>query len=185
MMNQPSGGSFFGGQQVFLPIWSNVMKKENQLEIYKLLVGQLHYEGTLLWTRNQIFLVLNTAIIAIMNLDVFTKLGQTNNDATTRLAAALIGIVLCLLWLLSVTRSQAYYRYWITRIRSIEKQMQSGVQLFNDLHDVYFGATIVIDEEEFRFDWITRFASIGRIVRLVAWAFIIVWIGLVIVTLAG
>jgi hypothetical protein len=155
------------------------MGDENLSEIYHMLIGQLQFEGKLIWTRHQVFFVLNSAIFAGLSLS--NRPGVTGIDVRIVYAASVFGVVLCVLWFLTAIRSQVYYRYWITQTRAIENRMNSSSTVFRDLYRAHLGEVVKIGDEEFSFKPIERFASISRISRFVAVAFTVIWIGLAIV----
>ena len=151
---------------------------ESLSETYHMLIGQLQFEGKLIWTRHQVFIVLNSAILAGISLG--NRPGASNVDIRIVYAASAFGVILCILWFLTAMRSEVYYRYWISQARAVERQMPSSVPVFRDLHRAHRGETVKIGDEVFRFKPIEQFASIGRISRLVAVAFFVIWIGLAI-----
>jgi hypothetical protein len=145
-------------------------------ETYHMLIGQLQFEGKLIWTRHQVFIVLNSAILAGISLS--NPPAASSPDIRIIYAASTFGIILCILWFLTAMRSEVYYRYWISQARVVEGQMTSSVPVLRDLHRAHCGEPVKIGDEVFRFKPVERFASIGRISRLVAIAFFIIWIGL-------
>jgi hypothetical protein len=151
---------------------------ENLSETYKILIGQLQFEGNLIWTRNQVFLILNSVIIAILSVS-----DEVKTNTPIILATSFVGVVLCLLWLFTVERSRVYYQYWVTQARALEDRLQSSTMIFETLHQANAGQAVQIGRQIFRMSAIARFASISRITRLVALAFIVVWIGLAVAML--
>jgi hypothetical protein len=150
-------------------------------DAYHMLIGQLQFEGNLIWTRHQVFIVLNSVIFAGLSLS--NRPGVTGIDIRIVYAASLFGTILCILWFLTAIRSQVFYRYWITQTRAVEKRLNTNTNIFRDLHLAHLGQVVEIgeDKEKFSFKPIERFASISRISRFVALAFMIIWIGLAIV----
>jgi hypothetical protein len=157
----------------------NKVSDEDLSETYKILIGQLQFEGNLIWTRNQVFLILNSAIIAILSVS-----DQVKSNVPVIFAASFVGVVLCLLWLFTVERSRVYYQYWVTQTRALEDHLQSSTMIFETLHQANAGQVVKIGKHIFRMSALARFASISRITRLVAFAFIVVWIGLAVAMLA-
>lgn len=144
------------------------------IDIYKILIGQIQFEGKLIWTRNQVFLVLNSAIIAVLSVS-----GQGQSGSLATIAASVIGVVLCILWIFTVARSRAYYRYWVTQARAVERLLKLDVKIFDTLSLATQAKTrgvIKIGDFEFSLGRDEKFASISRITLLVAYVFIVVWI---------
>jgi hypothetical protein len=157
---------------------SRKTESDNLHEIYKMLIGQLQYEGNLIWTRHQVFIVLNSIIFTAVSLSGRSETFGT--DILIVYAASAFGMSLCVLWFLTAKRSEAYYRYWISQTREVEAKIKSSIPVFVDLHRAHKGESVNIGNETFRFTRIERFASIGKISRWVAIAFFIIWIGLAI-----
>ena len=155
---------------------SENLSQEDLSETYHMLIGQLQFEGKLIWTRHQVFIVLNSAIFAGISLS--NRPGVSDTDIRIVYAASAFGIILCILWFLTALRSQVYYRYWISQARAVESQMTSRVPVFQDLHRAHHGEPVRIGNEVFRFRLMEQFASISRISRFVAIAFFIIWVGL-------
>lgn len=154
---------------------------ENLFDAYHILIQQLQFEGNLIWTRHQVFIVLNSVIFAGLSLS--NRPGVPGIDIRIIYAVSLFGTILCVLWFLTALRSQVIYRYWITQTRAIERRLDTDTNIFRDLHLAHLGQVVEIgiDKEKFSFKPIERFASISRISRFVALAFMVIWIGLAIV----
>jgi hypothetical protein len=152
------------------------LDQEHLLETYHMLIGQLQFEGNLIWTRHQVFIILNSAIFAGLSLS--NRPGTSDVDIRIVYAASLFGIVLCILWFLTAIRSEVYYRYWITQARDVEGQMNASIPILHNLHLAHRGEAVEIGNDVFVFRRIERFASISRISRLVAIAFFVIWVGL-------
>jgi len=152
------------------------LNQKDLLETYHMLIEQLRFEGELIWTRHQVFIVLNSVIFAGISLS--NRPNISSIDIRIVYAAATFGVILCVLWFLTTLRSQVYYRYWISQARAVESQMTTSLPVLRDLHLAHQGKEVDIGGEKFRFNPIERFASISRISRLVAIAFFAIWVGL-------
>lgn len=77
------------------------------------------YEGSTIWAKFNAFLVANTLTLAASG---FSEYGLP------RWALGILGLVLCGVWYLIITRSFQNYTYWIMCMREFEGRMGDAVK---------------------------------------------------------
>jgi hypothetical protein len=139
------------------------LDKDNEIEIYKTLVQQRNYEGVLLWTRNQAFLIVNSLSIGI--LGAFEKTSQTSDEGTIIIESliSLIGMIISITWIVAIGRSQVYDNYWGIVLRDLE-QKYNYPPIFGDIPN-YLA----------REGWLARTFKISYLAKFIAVSFFITW----------
>lgn len=103
-------------------------KEEISLEEYKLIVKMNIYEGEVYWSRFNVFLAVNSALLAVIvlvlrgNSDI--NAGITSSLRTFISMVSVGGSVVSLVWLFSSLRAHEFYRYWIDRGKEIENTLK-------------------------------------------------------------
>jgi hypothetical protein len=154
------------------------------LEGYRALVGLIQHEEGLFWRRVEVLFVFNAALVAIIGLIRPEDASQaTETQKVLSLMISILGILIAILWLIIVRRSEAFYNYWYEQLEYIEKQYLAPLEIFQ-VADDYFRtgkATIgrsTANQKEIRLDFISRQLKIYHAVIAVPLVFLAGWIGL-------
>jgi len=134
--------------------------KELALEAYKLLVGLLQTEEQILWTRNQAFLAINGAMLAVLG---FLQPGANSptkalniSPGAILLAICFTGLILSLLWFFTILRSKAFYDHWFEHLRSLEAQHLAPIAIFERAETYFTTHRITFAKGTFRLPWLAR-----------------------------
>ena len=143
------------------------MNLDKEIEIYKVLVQQRNYEGILLWTRNQAFLIVNSLSIGI--LGAFEKNNQSYDEGTLIIETLIsfIGVIVSITWIVAIRRSQIYDNYWGKHLRKYEVD--------NDFPLVFSGIPNYLSNEGV----LARVFKISYLAKSIAISFLITWAVLV------
>lgn len=92
---------------------------------YQVAVNMWNYEGQILWSKFNAFLIANSILLGGTGLALSegTTLGACGSFVKVMCIA---GILLCVIWFLLMERSWGCYRYWIFSAREIEEKFMSG-----------------------------------------------------------
>jgi hypothetical protein len=82
-------------------------------EFYKVLLEERENDAKRLWTIFSVMNVINAGLFAVVSVKETSRLFQ--------IIAAILGICLCFLWLLSVRRMQGWVILWEEKIKSVEE----------------------------------------------------------------
>ena len=99
---------------------------------YTLLTGMIQYEGTVMWTRSQLYLVAHAALLGFVS----TKLpyGDLGSILWTQFVTVFIfavsGLCLAHFWRLSLAASEHYLEHWLDDARAIEPESFDDIQIF-------------------------------------------------------
>jgi uncharacterized RDD family membrane protein YckC len=90
----------------------------NVIEGYKQLGDMLRHEEALFWKRMETFLIVNAGLLGILGLfwpETPSVLGQPQTAQQTYpsellgITISIVGLIMCLIWLIVVRRSEAFY----------------------------------------------------------------------------
>lgn len=139
------------------------LDKNDAIELYKMVVSLRNYEGTLLWTRNQIFLIVNS--ISMLFQAFVLKSDMRNDVESMAMGAAItiVGIIVSLTWIFSIQRSEVYDSYWSATLKKLENEHRlyplfSGIQSFMNTQPS-----------------LRRSLKIGTIAKIIAGCFLVIW----------
>lgn len=112
----------------------NEASSQRSIEVgYQKAIDLWMQEGRLFWTQFNIMLAINALIITI---------GYNN----AQFSSPAIGIVLCIAWIMMISRTSSYFKYWARAARELESKLAGlDVQtvrrgaLFGDGNLVEFG----------------------------------------------
>ncbi|OHA26180.1 MAG: hypothetical protein A3C06_03590 [Candidatus Taylorbacteria bacterium RIFCSPHIGHO2_02_FULL_46_13] len=124
---------------------------ETQRLLYSSLISIRNNEANLLWTRNQLFFLINSAAFSL----VITRIGTVN---WTYGLACFAGIILSILWFCVVIMAHRWIDYWDSVLASLETRESQ--------------ARLVFRGEEWEN---TRFASprSDEVLSVLVWVFIL------------
>ena len=95
----------------------NDAEREDARIGYQVATNLWSYEGTIHWNKFHTFLVANS--IVFTGLILILTNGTSNG--LLPLALPVVGLILCLIWLLVIRRGLDYYKYWIFSARELEE----------------------------------------------------------------
>ncbi len=154
-----------------------------RLEGYKTLVELLKYEGEMLWTRTQVFLTINGAVLALLSW-IWTFNVWASKLIT--LGLSIISVLLNWIWILTLRRAAIYSNYWNLQVRSLEGQLPP-LSIYRTLDKLRQGEEISLEIRKIgntketdivSVRWSKR-ARVHKLLEIVAWLFVVGW------TLAG
>lgn len=154
-------------------------KKQNEyeahLEAYKLLVSMLQHEEVLFWRRNEIFLLINGGLLTILGLHDPL---QTGVLSAFRFAVpvCITGFIMCILWFIIVSRSEAFYNLWHEQLEYLERAHLAPIKIFTIANEYFVDHQTVLGDKVLKFTFPARTMRIFRALSLVMVLFMIVWL---------
>ncbi|MBM4035219.1 MAG: hypothetical protein FJ291_26040 [Planctomycetes bacterium] len=147
------------------------------LEAYKLLTGLLQHEEALFWKRNEIMLLINTGLLAIVGLGKAAPgSGAPGLPSSFALLVCLIGLLMCALWLIIVRRSQAFYNHWYEQLKFLERTKLDPVKTFQLADDYFEKGHVMLGDRPFDLGPIARRMRIYDAMTAAPVIFGVVWI---------
>ena len=145
------------------------------LEAYKLLVSQLQQEESLSWRRIEVFLVINGGMIGILGLLRSAEI-KTPTLKPISLGICVFGFVMCILWLLIVRRSEAFYNHWYEQLKFLEKEYLSPINIFQVADEYFTTGHIQLGQDKFKLAFLPRLIRIYHALIVVLLIFMGVWL---------
>jgi len=102
--------------------------KKIWLEEWKTLVELLIYEADRFWSRFNILLGLNSALIVAINYLI--SQGFTLPLYYTLLMICALGIISSIIWAFHTATGGMWQRYWLSRLRELEKEKLNQLSTF-------------------------------------------------------
>jgi len=139
---------------------------------YDAAVQMITYEGRVIWTSFRALLETHMFIIAISGV-VYNYFPDFNQ---LRWILPVLGIILCIMWLLITLRQFDYYKYWHAWAREIETttgglpRMISTGRSFSDGNDVTIGG------DSMRLGWWSRLFRVRFLIYAIIMGFIVIYI---------
>lgn len=164
---------------------SNNTAPESIIEGYKQLCDFLRHEESIFWKRIETFLLISTGLIGILGF--FGKTSQTILTPVKNMQpgysgcvfgaiVCIIGIMLCLFWLIVVRRSEAFYNCWYEQLIFIENQYLSPLRVFRTADEYFEKGMIKLGNKELKLDLLSRVARIYHVMVGIPLMFLVVWI---------
>lgn len=112
---------------------------DDQRAIYTALVSTRNNEVTLRWTRTQLFFLIHSAALSLVNTSAQFKIGTP-----LHIFACAVGITLGLVWYFTTIRAREWLDYWDTRLAALERAQPQSVMVFGgpEYAEVYSGFRI-------------------------------------------
>jgi hypothetical protein len=170
-----------------------------RLEAYKILIDLLKYEGELIWSRTQVFLTINGAVIALLSW-VWTLNGW--GPIVITIGVCSISAFLNVIWVAVLRRGQVHSDYWNLQLKSLEGDL-SPLTIYRELQRLREGDTVSLtikklgggrnqagqkeQKEQFEVATISiprppripvvRFVNtrVAKLLEIVAWVFVVGW----------
>lgn len=159
------------------------------LEAYKMLAEIMQSEEKLLWDRNQVFLIINGAMITALGLirpaQAAPAVGQTLNVGAPKeffLAICVIGALVSFLWLTTILRSEAFYNHWFEQLKYLERQYLAPIQTFQLADDYFAKGEITLGTEKFKLPREAKIIRIYQALVITAAGFLVTWVILALYT---
>lgn len=149
------------------------------LEAYKLLVGMLQQEEMFLWRRSEFFIVINGALYSALGL-ILPK-GDMSGPFSLQLIPIIIcavGVVLCLLWLFTTARGEAFFNYWQEHLKYLEHDFLSPIRIFQGADEYFLNRSITLGKEgnELKLPFLARLLKITCALEISSSIFGVVWL---------
>lgn len=98
---------------------------------YAPISAYLGNECSMFWSRSQLFLVANSALIGFAAKDITTL---TSKDALAKLwlylALSVVGVLLCGLWLVTINLGSKWMNWWIGKLTELESKAYGSLTLW-------------------------------------------------------
>lgn len=163
------------------------IERQVRLEVYKILIELLKYEGGLIWSRTQIFLSINAVAIALSQWVGNLEGGVSK---AVMIGLCIVSALLNLIWVLVIRHSRYYSAYWNLQLRAIESEL-SPFTIYRDLARLRRGEEVALQvaklvaegqrspkEVETEKLFMPRFSRIrvANLLEVVAWLFAVSWL---------
>jgi hypothetical protein len=102
---------------------TTVAEVENARVGYQAAVNLWIYEGSQIWSKFTAMIYANTIVLATIGIVITSS--RAGDLGLLRIALGILGLVLCLSWILLTKRSFEYYNYWIFSSRELEENYLS------------------------------------------------------------
>jgi len=102
------------------PVLSKDQQLDNAREAYRAALSLWAYEGNTIWAKLAAMVYANTILLATLGLIITSS--RSRELFVLRVAIAVLGLGLCIAWLLLTVRSFDYHSYWILSAREIEER---------------------------------------------------------------
>ncbi len=147
------------------------------LQGYRQLADQLRHEETLSWKRLETFLVVSSALVAIIGLFWANATPGPGLLGLSLIGAAIafVGLLLSCCWIVVVRRSEAFHDFRYVQLIEMEESCLAPLGIFS-LADAFFsGEEVSILGETRRIKGIAKIARIYSIMTAVPVIFAAMW----------
>lgn len=154
-------------------------KKIHSFEFYKELIGYIKHEETQFWSRNQVFLAINAAMLTLLGLTQRQQ-GCLDNISGYIINGALcfFGFIISILWFVIIHRSESFYNHWYEQLKYIENRDHYHLKIFNMADSYFDSGRVLIGKNEFRLSPIAKCLRIFLVVRIISIMVAVIWIAL-------
>ena len=151
--------------------------KKLQLEAYKLLVGMAQQEETFFWRRSEFFIVINGGLFSALGL-ILPKDGTSGNHPLNFVPVTIcvVGVVLCLLWLFTAARGEAFFNLWNEQLKYLEQTYLSPIKIYRNADKYFIKGRIKLGKEEFKLNFLARWIKITHALEISSVIFSLVWV---------
>jgi len=153
----------------------------NALEGYRQLADQLRHEEALSWKRLETFLVISSALVALIGL-FWPKPDAAISPAVVEASRILlvilisaVGLLLSLGWIVVVRRSEAFHDFRYLQLIEAEATHLRPITTFSKADDYFSGETVSIHGEPRRLTGLARWARIYQLMSGVPIVFSLLW----------
>ena len=143
---------------------SETLKPDDYKIGYSSAIAFANYEGQLIWRVFSNMLAVNTFLtgfnIAIIN--------QYHELKWFIVVTSLLGLVLCLIWYILMSRMFSYYAYWFAWAREYEKKLYPpDFQFINNGRDFGDGNSVKVGNKEMRMPGICRIVKNKKLIHFI------------------
>lgn len=154
---------------------SETKSQDLPIEAYKILVSMLQHDDNLFWRRNDVLIAINGGMLTIIGLMWSTQIVLQSLKAIS-IAICVIGIVVCILWLLIAKRSEDFYNHWYEHLKFLEKQYLTPIRIFQIADEFFSNGHIILGEDHFKLDFWSRSLRMFQAMQILAFIFSLVWL---------
>jgi len=148
---------------------------------YRQLADQLRHEEVLSWKRLETYLVISSALVALIGL--FWPKPDTTTSAMplegSRILLVLlisaVGLLLSLGWIVVVRRSEAFHDFRYLQLIDAEATSLKPITTFSKADEYFSGHTVSIQGEPRRLSGLARWARIYQLMSAVPFVFSLLW----------
>jgi hypothetical protein len=160
---------------------------EIALEGYRELAAQLRHEESISWKRLETFLVISSALVALIGLfwpgespvpvilGAVPAGGAGGGRGLLTVLISLIGFLLSLGWIVVVRRSEAFHDFRYLQLVDLEKSTLEALTVFTTADEYFDKGTATIGGKPHHLDWISRRARIYQVMTAVPIVFAAMW----------
>jgi hypothetical protein len=150
-------------------------------EGYRQLAEQLRHEEALSWKRLETFLVISSALVALIGL--FWPSAQQSPLQSQVLGSrivltvliAVVGLSLSIGWIIVVRRSEAFHDFRYLQLIEAEGSALKPNTAFTNADDYFSGETVSIGRNEYRLKGPPRWVRIYQVMTAVPIVFSLLW----------
>ena len=155
------------------------------LEGYRQLADQLRHEETLSWKRLETFLVVSSALIALIGLfwpqsSPLAAPVLASAPSPSRILLSLlisgVGLAISVGWIVVVRRSEAFHDFRYVQLIEMEAKRLRGLSIFTKADEYFSTGSATINGEQRQLDWLSRRARIYQVMTAVPIVLAIVWL---------
>lgn len=115
------------------PVPPPINSQDLALRQYAPILSYMATESSMFWSRSQLFLVANSALIGFAAKDI-TTLHDHQDLAMLRLYMALpvVGLLICGLWLVTINLGSKWMDWWIEKLKQLEPSAYGNIKLWSE-----------------------------------------------------
>jgi hypothetical protein len=157
------------------------------LEAYRQLCEFVRHEEDLLWKRMEIFLILNSALVALVGLGATTNNGTffsaprlSNFLSPIGMLLSLLGAMLNFSWLLIIRRSHVFHNLWVLQLIVLEKEYLAPLRIFQKAYEYLAKGSTSLGDKQLRLSSLFRFGKYYTILMIIPTSLTVFWIILIV-----
>ena len=100
---------------------------------YAPILAYMATECSMFWSRSQLFLLANSALIGFAAKDIST-LNQHSEIPILRLylILSILGLLLCVLWVVTINLGSKWMSWWISKLKQLEPEAYGPITLWSE-----------------------------------------------------
>ena len=134
------------------------MTKDEKYKIgYSGAISMTSVESTIIWSAFRTLIGANALLVTFVG----AAMKLYPDKLWLPIVMSLVGIVVCILWFLTLTRQFSYCNYWIAWAKYLEKKtLAPDVEMFEKGKSYGEGAEVEIGEQNMRMPWFGRWFKV-------------------------
>lgn len=145
-------------------------------ESYRLLVDLVKHEEQMLWSRTQLFFILNSAFVAILGYGGSQKLdGLLTTPALFKLVC-FYGVFTSVLWPVLLKRTVDFYDHWVEQLKFLESTYPVPIKTFQLADEYFVKGRITLGGHTFEMGRFAKLLRIHQILTLIPLVFLVMWL---------